>query len=249
MRDGETKSKLLDIFDIAKGEAIQVIEISQKYKSLYVSTDYRIKQIALQMCNHRYDSCFRCVKDPYCGWDSTSNECKPYELGLLQVRWNFMMMNFLCVHVCGLCNKNILCVHTQSSLIIITIRIYIIIIATAVDVVVFGSVAVGLHTLIFQYSYSSFLFLPLCKHFFCLTCIYSYIHIKKLTFLPSYTHTRFCIKKTKGCCQWDKWYLWFECVKEQNHCNIWTEHTFGMFRDCAGDFARSTSGVVSSFER
>ncbi|KAL7050696.1 hypothetical protein ACKWTF_004184 [Chironomus riparius] len=84
VRDGESKSKLLDIFEIAKNEAIQVIDISQKHKSLYVSTDHRIKQIDLEMCSHRYDSCFRCVKDPYCGWDHDANSCKPYEPGLLQ---------------------------------------------------------------------------------------------------------------------------------------------------------------------
>ena len=89
MRDGETMSKLLDIFEIATNEAIEVIEISQKYKSLYVSTDHRIKQIDLEMCSHRYDSCFRCVKDPYCGWDADLNLCKPYELGLLQVRLEY----------------------------------------------------------------------------------------------------------------------------------------------------------------
>lgn len=63
-----------------------MIDISQKHKSLYVSTDHRIKQIDLEMCSHRYDSCFRCVKDPYCGWDHDANSCKPYEPGLLQVR-------------------------------------------------------------------------------------------------------------------------------------------------------------------
>lgn len=86
IQNGQSKSKLLDIFEIAQNEAIQVIEISQKYKSLYVSTDHRIKQIDLEMCNHRYDSCFRCVKDPYCGWDHEGGACKPYKLGLLQVR-------------------------------------------------------------------------------------------------------------------------------------------------------------------
>lgn len=91
MRDGEAKSKLLDIFEIATNEAIQVIEISQKHKSLYVSTNHRIKQIALEMCNHRYDSCFRCVKDPYCGWDQEANACKPYGIGLLQVRGTFQV--------------------------------------------------------------------------------------------------------------------------------------------------------------
>jgi hypothetical protein len=86
MQNGQSKSKLLDIFEVAQDEAIQVMEISQKSKSLYVSTDHRIKQISLEMCNHRYDSCFRCVKDPYCGWDAESGSCKPYKFGLLQVR-------------------------------------------------------------------------------------------------------------------------------------------------------------------
>lgn len=85
MQNGESKSTLLDIFEVATDEPIQVMQISQKRKSLYVSTDHRIKQIDLAMCSRRYDSCFRCVKDPYCGWDQETNLCKPYELGLLQV--------------------------------------------------------------------------------------------------------------------------------------------------------------------
>jgi hypothetical protein len=85
MQNGESKSTLLDIFEVAQNEAIQVMQISQKRKSLYVSTDHRIKQIDLAMCSRRYDSCFRCAKDPYCGWDESTNACKPYELGLLQV--------------------------------------------------------------------------------------------------------------------------------------------------------------------
>jgi hypothetical protein len=86
LRNGESKSKLLDIFEIAQDEPIQALEISQTRKSLYVATDYRIKQIDLVMCNRRYDNCFRCVKDPYCGWDKESGVCKSYELDLLQVR-------------------------------------------------------------------------------------------------------------------------------------------------------------------
>lgn len=85
IQNGEPKSTLLDIFEVAQNEAIQVMQISQKRKSLYVSTDHRIKQIDLAMCSRRYDSCFRCVKDPYCGWDESTSFCKPYELGLLQV--------------------------------------------------------------------------------------------------------------------------------------------------------------------
>lgn len=84
-RSNEPNSKLLDIFEVASDEPIQVMEISQSRKSLYVATDNRIKQIDLAMCNRRYDSCYRCVKDPYCGWDKDMNVCRPYELGLLQV--------------------------------------------------------------------------------------------------------------------------------------------------------------------
>ena len=91
MQNGESKSKLLDIFEIAENEAIETIQISKKQKSLYVSTDHRIKQIDLAMCNRRYDSCFRCVKDPYCGWDQESNVCKPFDLDLLQVRLMFLL--------------------------------------------------------------------------------------------------------------------------------------------------------------
>lgn len=84
-RNNEPSSKLLDIFEVAPDEPIHVMELSQSRKSLYVATDNRIKQIDLAMCNRRYDSCFRCVKDPYCGWDKDTNVCRPYELGLLQV--------------------------------------------------------------------------------------------------------------------------------------------------------------------
>ncbi|XP_055601449.1 semaphorin-2A isoform X2 [Uranotaenia lowii] len=84
LANGESKSKLLDIFEIAQNEAIQVMEISQTRKSLYVATDYRVKQVDLAMCNRRYDSCYRCVKDPYCGWDKETSTCKPFELDLLQ---------------------------------------------------------------------------------------------------------------------------------------------------------------------
>jgi hypothetical protein len=95
MQNGDSKSALLDIFEVAQNEPIQVMQISQKRKSLYVSTDHRIKQIDLAMCSRRYDSCFRCVKDPYCGWDQDTNSCKPYELGLLQVSF-FRPMQRLC---------------------------------------------------------------------------------------------------------------------------------------------------------
>uniref|UniRef100_T1H437 Sema domain-containing protein n=1 Tax=Megaselia scalaris TaxID=36166 RepID=T1H437_MEGSC len=81
---GQRQSVLLDILDISKNEPIREMEISQKTGSLYIATDHSVKQIDLAMCNRRYDSCFRCVKDPYCGWDKEYGACKPYQLGLLQ---------------------------------------------------------------------------------------------------------------------------------------------------------------------
>lgn len=95
-RNNEPNSKLLDIFEVAPDEPIQVMEISQSRKSLYVATDNRIKQIDLAMCNRRYDSCYRCVKDPYCGWDKETNVCRPYELGLLQV-WSCIVGKWISV--------------------------------------------------------------------------------------------------------------------------------------------------------
>ena len=82
----DTSSTLLDVLDIADGEPIRAMEISQKYKSLYVAADTTIKQINLVMCARRYDNCMRCVRDPYCGWDQESNSCKPYYPGYILKR-------------------------------------------------------------------------------------------------------------------------------------------------------------------
>lgn len=94
---GQRQSVLLDILDISKNEPIREMEISQKTGSLYIATDHSVKQIDLAMCNRRYDSCFRCVKDPYCGWDKEYGACKPYQLGLLQVsavfRFTFRLLD------------------------------------------------------------------------------------------------------------------------------------------------------------
>lgn len=97
LRNNEPYSKLLDIFEVAPNEAIQMMEISQNKKSLYIATDYRVKQIDLVMCNRRYDSCFRCIRDPYCGWDKERNTCRPYELGLLQVSIIHFIDSLVCI--------------------------------------------------------------------------------------------------------------------------------------------------------
>lgn len=79
-----TSSALLDVLEITDDEPIRAIELSQENKYLYVSSDSTIKQINLIMCARRYDSCIRCVRDPYCGWDPESNTCQRYYTGLLQ---------------------------------------------------------------------------------------------------------------------------------------------------------------------
>uniref|UniRef100_A0A8D8XHJ2 Semaphorin-2A n=2 Tax=Cacopsylla melanoneura TaxID=428564 RepID=A0A8D8XHJ2_9HEMI len=76
-------SALLDIFEVAPNQPIRAMEISRTHRSLYVAYDSGIKQIKLEMCAHRLDSCIRCVRDPYCGWDRDSKTCKPYQPGKL----------------------------------------------------------------------------------------------------------------------------------------------------------------------
>ena len=80
----KSHSNLLDVFDVTSGELIQAIEISKKHKALYIASDHDIKQIDLVMCLRRYDSCLRCVRDPYCGWDKDTNTCKSYISEFLQ---------------------------------------------------------------------------------------------------------------------------------------------------------------------
>ncbi|XP_065224018.1 semaphorin-2A isoform X2 [Planococcus citri] len=81
---GHSHSSLLDIFEVTSGLPIRTMAISREHKSLYIASDERVHQIDYIMCNHRYDSCLRCVRDPYCGWDKDSGTCKPYQAGLLQ---------------------------------------------------------------------------------------------------------------------------------------------------------------------
>lgn len=75
-RRNEVHSNLLDIIDVTTPEPIRGMVISPKHKSLYVSSDSHIRQIDLYSCRSRYDTCVRCTRDPYCGWDRTHNECK-----------------------------------------------------------------------------------------------------------------------------------------------------------------------------
>lgn len=63
--------------------------IPPQHKSLYVSSDVRVRQVDLFMCHGRYDNCLRCSHDPYCGWDKDANMCKPYKPGYV---WGGMLV-------------------------------------------------------------------------------------------------------------------------------------------------------------
>ncbi|XP_075210954.1 semaphorin 2a [Lycorma delicatula] len=82
--EGESYSSLLDIYDVTPKEPIRVMAMSHEHKSLYIASDDRLRQVDMVMCARRYDSCLRCVRDPYCGWDKDSNTCRPFTPGLLQ---------------------------------------------------------------------------------------------------------------------------------------------------------------------
>ncbi|XP_043240676.1 semaphorin-2A-like [Amphibalanus amphitrite] len=78
------RSELLDVFHVTAPEPVRRMAISRRHKSLYVSSDTGLRQLHLEMCNGRADSCLRCVRDPYCGWEKDSRTCRPYVPGLLQ---------------------------------------------------------------------------------------------------------------------------------------------------------------------
>ncbi|CAG7818868.1 unnamed protein product [Allacma fusca] len=82
--EGETRSELIDILEGTYPEPVRAMDISSMYKSIYVSSDFRVRQIGVNPCRARYDNCVRCVRDPYCGWDTKEGICKPYSPGLLQ---------------------------------------------------------------------------------------------------------------------------------------------------------------------
>lgn len=78
---GQVHSNLVDIFKATVPEPVRAMEISPRHKSLFVASDTTVRQIDLFMCRGRYESCTRCIQDPYCGWDRESGECKPYVNG------------------------------------------------------------------------------------------------------------------------------------------------------------------------
>ncbi|XP_076304965.1 semaphorin-2A-like isoform X2 [Tachypleus tridentatus] len=81
---GNAHSNLVDVFEATVPEKIRKMEISSKHKSLYVASKSMIRQFDLVMCKGRYDTCLRCIQDPYCGWDKVRGECRPYNRGFLQ---------------------------------------------------------------------------------------------------------------------------------------------------------------------
>lgn len=79
---GAVHSNLVDVFEATTPEPIRAMEISPVHRSIYVASDSKIKQIGLvSTCRGRYESCTRCIQDPYCGWDREAGECKPYNNG------------------------------------------------------------------------------------------------------------------------------------------------------------------------
>jgi len=107
MHYGQRHSNLVDIFEASPhSEPIREMTLSHKTGSLYVATDHQVKQIDIAMCARRYDSCFRCVSDPYCGWDKDVNACRPYQLGLLQDVAN---------ETSGICDTSVLRKKVTSS--------------------------------------------------------------------------------------------------------------------------------------
>lgn len=81
---GALKSKLLDIFQATvEAEPIRGFVLSRRRRMLYVTSDTGIRQINLNMCSQRYESCLQCTQDPMCGWDRETGTCSTYSSALL----------------------------------------------------------------------------------------------------------------------------------------------------------------------
>lgn len=72
------QSSLVEVIEATVPEPVRAMEISARHKSLYVASDFQIKQINLINCKQRHDSCLQCIRDPYCGWDKNHLECRHY---------------------------------------------------------------------------------------------------------------------------------------------------------------------------
>lgn len=81
---GALKSRLLDIFQgTVEAEPIRALALSRARRMLYVTSDTGIRQINLNMCQQRYESCLQCTRDPLCGWDREQGACSAYSSSLL----------------------------------------------------------------------------------------------------------------------------------------------------------------------
>lgn len=97
---------LIDVWEVfAHRRSIEAMTLSKDYKSLYIASDYGMKQIKLSgVCSEHYDSCIRCSRDPYCGWDVQRDVCRPYSEGLVLFSFNLyfiFMYNAVCVDGIG----------------------------------------------------------------------------------------------------------------------------------------------------
>ncbi|XP_023340558.1 semaphorin-2A [Eurytemora carolleeae] len=73
----------LSIQGTVEGEPIRAMEISRRKRMLYITSDNGIRQINLNMCSARYESCLQCSLDPMCGWDRERGVCSGYTSTLL----------------------------------------------------------------------------------------------------------------------------------------------------------------------
>ena len=93
-QSGQVHSNLVDVFEATVPEPVRMMEISPRHKSLYIASDSVIRQFDLLMCKGRYESCSRCIQDPYCGWDKEQAECKPYMNGYVLFRQISQLFSF-----------------------------------------------------------------------------------------------------------------------------------------------------------
>ncbi|CAG0887060.1 unnamed protein product [Cyprideis torosa] len=67
---GRSHSEIVDVVQVTNYEPIRAMVISRKLHSLYIASDSAVHQVDYKSCSSRHNSCFKCVRDPHCGWNA-----------------------------------------------------------------------------------------------------------------------------------------------------------------------------------
>lgn len=68
---------IMEIQPFHRAAAIQAISLDADRRKLYVTSQWEVSQVPLDMCGVYSGGCHGCFmsRDPYCGWDQDQDRC------------------------------------------------------------------------------------------------------------------------------------------------------------------------------